>query len=92
MENLSSTHVIISSKKNNGNLFLQISDNGPGISEENERVIGSGIGLTNTIERLEKLYGNSHEFSWENKETGGLALTIKIPFTEKDDQDENSSS
>ena len=71
---------------------MKIKDNGPGINEENRTVLGTGIGLTNTVERLEKLYGNNHEFSWENIKDGGLVLTIKIPFTEKDDQYENSSS
>jgi sensor histidine kinase YesM len=84
MENLTLTHINVSTKRVNGNLQIQIKDNGPGIKEDSMNVLGSGVGLSNTVERLEKLYGTNYDFNWENVQEGGLLLTIKIPFNVED--------
>lgn len=80
MENLATTKIEISVKKENDKLLIKIKDNGPGIKEESKNILQSGVGLSNTVERLEKLYGSNFDFSWENMAKGGLLLTIEIPF------------
>ena len=62
--------------------FLQffIEDNGPGISDLSEQKLNKGVGLSNTEERLEKLYGKNHKFVFENLPEGGLKTIIEIPI------------
>jgi two-component system LytT family sensor kinase len=60
----------------NGRLAMQVADNGPGASGE----IGEGVGLSNTRERLERLFGDQHRFELSNAPGGGFEATIEIPF------------
>jgi two-component system LytT family sensor kinase len=62
----------------NETLQIQVSDNGPGI----DRAFKKGIGLTNTEARLKQLYGAAHKFEITNLPTGGVLVTITIPFNE----------
>ena len=61
------------------NNFLQfcVEDNGPGITSEIN--LNNGVGLSNTKERLEKLYNKKHKFLFENLPDGGLKTIIEIP-------------
>lgn len=68
----------IQSKRDNGFVELLVSDNGAGISDLTQ--IPGGIGLKNTRERLEKLYGRQQEFEILGGEKSGLKVRIKIPF------------
>ena len=86
MENLTNTVIEISAKKNEDNLLIKIKDNGPGITKDFKSVLNSGVGLSNTVERLEKLYGSNYEFNWENQSEGGLLLTIEIPYKEEGEE------
>jgi signal transduction histidine kinase len=62
-------------------LWLQVWDTGPGLTEGwcNGRC-KSGIGLTNTRSRLRQLYGEGHAFQLRNANTGGLVVTIELPY------------
>ena len=57
-------------------LFIAVSDNGPGIHEGD---FSHGTGLSATMLRLRKLYGDAHDFSLVNEENGGLKVEIIIP-------------
>ena len=65
-----------------GKLCLRVADSGPGI--ENARGIkpgsGNGVGLRNTSDRLDVLYGPEYEFRFGNQDSGGLAVKICIPL------------
>ncbi len=61
-------------------LVLRVADNGPGLSVDVERAFDRGIGLRNTRERLERLYGKAFRFTLENQKEGGVAATIALPF------------
>jgi two-component system LytT family sensor kinase len=58
-------------------LELQISDNGPGISEQGS---GSGVGLSNTRARLQQLYGEWQSLHLDGLAGGGTVATVRIPY------------
>ena len=64
-----------------GDLLLEVSDDGPGVQLENGEIPGAnGVGLRNTRERLQELYGKHHSFRLDNVEPSGLAIHIRVPF------------
>lgn len=74
----------IQAKRDNGMLQLSVRDNGPGISKSKRKEIStrSGLGLSNTRERLIQLYGDNHRFELTNAPEGGLIVTLEIPVHE----------
>ncbi len=72
--------VDVRARREGGGLRLQIRDRGPGIAEAQSEVIGRGVGLSNTAERLERLYGAAHAFALRNADGGGLAVDVTIPY------------
>ena len=79
MENLLFVKIEIGGKLNQNKLEITIKDNGPGINKDPEEVLKQGVGIANTQERLEKLYGSGFEFFWQNLESGGLLVKLIIP-------------
>ena len=66
----------ISAARVGDDLVIEVRDNGKGLADHwNEN-----IGLSNTRSRLSQLYGGDHRFDMQNRESGGLAITIAIPF------------
>ena len=80
METLSGLKIKVNSQRTNDKLMLTIYDDGPGIGEPKSDILKKGVGISNTMERLEKLYGSNFEFSWQNCEPHGLQIQIIIPF------------
>jgi two-component sensor histidine kinase len=72
------TLVIVRSARDNGKLRLQVSDNGDGLSVPAKAT--NGIGLANTRSRLEKLYGKNQTFELREANTGGVQVSLTIPF------------
>jgi len=59
MKNLNGIMKIeISSLIENNQLKIQVRDNGKGFDTSDERFLNNGIGLNNTLERCEKIFGN----------------------------------
>jgi len=65
-----------------GMLVVSIHDNGPGIEALPPEPLSSseGVGLRNTRERLEMLYGDGDRLSLEQSPLGGLIAKIRVPF------------
>lgn len=73
----------IGARVQQGMLVLQLSDTGPGLGNGNNGQKSSGVGLRNTRERLQQLYGDAQAFTLAPNEPRGLAVTINIPFEEQ---------
>jgi len=59
-------------------ISMTVADNGPGL--RNPERLKKGVGVGNTQERLENLYGQDQDFSLRNGELGGLEVNIRVPF------------
>jgi len=70
----------------NGTLALVVSDNGPGLQPA--RSAQPGIGLTNTTNRLARLYGDEARLSVEPMKERGVRVTITLPLRTSRSEDE----
>ncbi len=78
------------------NLRITVSDTGPGLQSEatGNRMNGvsfdggdpvsTGVGLTNTRDRLVQAYGDQHRFEIIDPPDGGFAVQIEIPFERRE--------
>ena len=64
--------------------MIQLSDTGPGLGNGESSHKSSGVGLKNTRERLQQLYGDEQAFTLAPNDPSGLRITINIPYTEND--------
>ena len=72
--------VKVSSWRHAEKLFLQVEDSGKGTKEKIEGIQRKGYGINNTIDRLTYLYNKNYTLDFSNMETGGLCVTLSIPF------------
>lgn len=73
-------HLRIAARVFAGDLLMEISDDGPGVELVDGRIPNSsGVGLRNTRERLNELYGVQHTFRLSKTEPHGLTISIRIP-------------
>lgn len=77
----SAGRIEIKASRENGMLRVSVRDNGPGLSKSQKKMAPArpGLGLSNTRERLEQLYGADHRFELINAPEGGLIVTVEIP-------------
>lgn len=62
-------------------LIVEVSDTGPGVlMSKNDKSTGVGIGLKNTIDRLDTFYGDKYVFQLGASELGGLRILIRLPL------------
>jgi two-component system LytT family sensor kinase len=65
--------------RSNGVLTLSVYNDGPSLPRGWERTT-SGIGISNVRARLQGLYGNKFEFSMRNQGSGGVEVSVSMPF------------
>ena len=68
----------ISSRKQEGRIWIEVRDNGVGLSRNARARFTNGVGLSNTRARLECLYGADQRLDFAEEE-GGLSVQILIP-------------
>jgi two-component system, LytTR family, sensor kinase len=68
----------VGASSNNGSLTLVVSDDGPGLLSATPSY--SGIGLTNTKNRLARLYGDGARLTVEQAADRGVRVTITLPI------------
>lgn len=62
-------------------LVVVISDNGPGTNKPIEQLLSSGgVGLVNTRDRLQALFGKHYSFTVASNDPQGLRIEIRIPY------------
>lgn len=61
-------------------LHLEVMDNGPGVREGRPNDDRAGMGLRNTRERLQQLYGCGSSLKLEHRPDGGCAACVTIPY------------
>ena len=71
--------VRISSHVRDGALWLEVRDNGVGLSSSVRSRVHAGVGLSNTRARLECLYGSAHRLDFAETPEG-LAVQMQIPL------------
>ena len=62
-------------------LCLSVTDSGPGVQDLDK--LKKGVGVGNTRDRLENLYGPNHVFSLQNSAKGGLEVRICVPIVKE---------
>ena len=70
--------VQISTKKRPDGTWIEVRDNGVGLSRNARARFTNGVGLSNTRARLECLYGNQHRLDFAEG-NGGLSVQMLIP-------------
>jgi two-component system, LytTR family, sensor kinase len=64
-------------------LHISVRDDGPGFpvpGGDGSADAAGGIGLRNTRERLQSLYGDAHYFSLKPAEGGGVVAHLVLPY------------
>ncbi len=74
-------------------LILKVCDDGPGLDPDavQDPKLSSGVGIANTRERLEQIYGDEHTFELRNREPNGLEVMITIPCELASPEDEEGA-
>ncbi len=74
--------ILISAEKQDGDIFIRITDNGVGISPERLEAINNedtqSVGIANTNKRLKLLFGSNYGLTLESRENEYTTVTIKI--------------
>jgi len=79
----SAGQIAIRAHRNAGMLHLTVTDDGPGLPADWNQDDGFGVGLSNTRERLERLYGKQQRFEITNlagEKSGGVQVTLTLPL------------
>jgi two-component system, LytTR family, sensor kinase len=61
-------------------LWMEIGDNGMGLTRFGDVIPPEGVGLRNTRARLQQLYNHDHRLTLEDAPGGGCVVKIHIPF------------
>jgi len=73
-------NIEIHARRVDGQLYVEIADDGLGMIER--EAAQSGVGLINTRERLKHLYNDAHTFSLSSFPGRGVTIRISVPFRE----------
>lgn len=71
--------ISIASRRDGERLCLSVRDNGVGLTGGSRAKLHGGVGISNTRDRLECLYGPDHSLNFVES-TPGLAVEMRLPF------------
>jgi signal transduction histidine kinase len=72
--------VHVSARRRGDALELVVRDNGRGLPAVRPAGGREGVGVRNTRQRLQQMYGAGHSFELRNGEQGGAVARVEIPF------------
>jgi two-component system, LytTR family, sensor kinase len=72
--------ILIEACREDGALRLSVRDDGPGLPADWDAAGGSGVGLTNTRERLHRLYGKDQSLDIAATPGSGVHVALTLPF------------
>ena len=81
--------ITIRARREDEALYLEVQDDGPGLSlnagdgapdPNDEHAYRGGLGLRNTRERLQRLYGDAHRIDLQSRAGRGLTVRLTLPF------------
>ncbi|MGD2217904.1 MAG: histidine kinase [Gemmatimonadales bacterium] len=72
--------VTITVTESGGRLRVTVRDDGPGLSALGATESEAGIGLRNTRERLQQLYGDRQDLTMREAPNGGTEVVIEAPY------------
>jgi two-component system, LytTR family, sensor kinase len=84
---MSPGRIVVRASRDDGWLRLAVQDNGPGF-ESTEDQPNTGVGLRNTRERLEKLYGARQKLQVSPVSSGGVEVSITLPYSRFEGQEQ----
>ncbi len=71
--------IFVQAYKENNDLHIIVSDDGPGLQNDDSIPHGRGVGLRNTQDRLEAIYGDRHTLKLRDNVPTGFIVSITIP-------------
>jgi signal transduction histidine kinase len=69
----------IEAARDDGAVVFRVTDNGPGV-DAGQTVGSDGVGIRNTRERLEQLYGDAASFTLRSGDAGGAVAELRLPY------------
>jgi two-component system LytT family sensor kinase len=72
-------HIRITARREGEKLWMEVRDDGVGLSQEGHRSIHTGIGVSTTRERLLRLFGADFRFEF-HRQNPGLAVVVAFPW------------
>jgi sensor histidine kinase YesM len=61
-------------------IVIEMLDTGPGIAPSGIDGSNVGIGLRNTVDRLQGFYGDNYTFNLKTRSEGGLHVYMRLPL------------
>jgi sensor histidine kinase YesM len=71
-------HLRVAARIEHGKLIVEVADTGMGFGRAGTS--GTGVGLANTRERLQLLYGNKASLTVAENQPSGTVVTITVPY------------
>jgi two-component system, LytTR family, sensor kinase len=65
--------------RTNSTLTLSVYNDGPSLPADCEKT-GSGVGISNVRTRLQNLYGDEFSLNMQNRDSGGVEVSVSVPF------------
>jgi signal transduction histidine kinase len=72
--------ITIHARRQGHMLWMEVRDDGAGLSEDALEALQKGIGVSNTRSRLRHLYGSAHRFEFVRPGSRGLSVRVVLPW------------
>jgi signal transduction histidine kinase len=72
-------HIQITARRDGDKLWMEVRDDGVGLSQDGWRTLHKGIGVSTTRERLLRLFGADFRFEF-HRHNPGLAVIVALPW------------